>query len=50
MSPLIGRIVTGGMATLAELNSIYSLEDAYKLDEILTLKHYHEWLGAKQSK
>lgn len=32
---LLGMIVSGGAATLAELQSIYGLEDAYNLSEII---------------
>lgn len=35
------------MATLIELQSVYSLEDAYRLEEILRLKNYHAWLSTK---
>ena len=48
MPPLIGSLVTGGMATLHELQTVYSLRDAYELNEILTLKNYHGWLAAQK--
>lgn len=31
-----------------ELKTAFSLEEAYQLDEILTLKNYHEWLASQQ--
>jgi hypothetical protein len=46
--PLIGRLVSSGMASLAELQTIYSLEDAMQLDEILRLRNYHEWLATRK--
>lgn len=50
ISPLIGSLISGGMATLAELQSVYSLEDAFMLAEVLRLKNYHAWLSAKDAK
>lgn len=49
MPPLIGNLVSGGMATLAELQTIYTLEDAFMLQEVLLLKNYHSWLSTKQN-
>lgn len=46
--PLIGRLVSSGMASLAELQTIYALEDAMRLDEILKLRNYHEWLATRK--
>ena len=37
------------MATLHELRTIYTLEDAYKLDEIISVKLYNEWVSYKVS-
>lgn len=45
--PLIGRLIGGGMASLSELQTIYSLEDAMSLDEILRIRTYHEWLATR---
>jgi hypothetical protein len=47
--PLIGNLISGGMATLAELQSVYSLEDAFMMQEVLLLKNYHSWLSTKQN-
>lgn len=48
VTPLIGRLVSGGMASLIELQTVYSLEDAMQLDEILKIKNYHEWLATRK--
>ena len=45
---LIGRLVSGGMASLIELQTVYSLEDAMQLDEIPKIKNYHEWLATRK--
>ena len=34
------------IATLVELKNSITLEEAYQLDEILTVKNYHQWLGS----
>lgn len=47
--PLTGRLVSAGIATLHELRTVYSLEDAYLLDEVLTVRNYHTWLANKES-
>ena len=46
---LIGRLVSAGMATLNELQTVYSLQDAMQLDEILKIRTYHEWLATRQN-
>ena len=38
ISPLIGVIVSSRIATLHELSTVYGLEDAYDLIEILTIE------------
>lgn len=48
--PLTGRLVSAGMASLRELSEDYSLEDAMQLDEIVTLRSYHQWLATKDVK
>lgn len=45
---LIGRLISGGMASLAELQTVYALEDAMQLDEILRLRNYHDWLATRK--
>lgn len=41
MPPLIGAVVFSGLATLAELQTIYSLEDAYLLLETDIVDRYN---------
>jgi hypothetical protein len=40
-------IVSNGRATLAELQSVYGLEDAYDLLEIIQVDAYNEELARK---
>ena len=47
---MAGRLVSAGLATLHELQTVYTLEDAFALDEILTIRNYHDWLSSKDSK
>jgi hypothetical protein len=35
------------MATLNELKTVYTLEDAYLLDEVLSVKMYNSWVANK---
>ena len=37
------------MATLHELSTIYSLEDAHQLYEVILVKNFNEWLSYKKS-
>ena len=48
INPLIGRLVGSGLASLRELQTVYDLEDALALDEVLTLRNYHSWLATQQ--
>lgn len=43
MTPLIGRLVSAGMATLHELDTYYSLQDAMLMDEVLSKRNYNAW-------
>lgn len=47
--PLTGRLISAGMASLKELSEDYSLYDAMQLDEIATLRSYHQWLATKDA-
>ena len=44
---LVARLIIGKMESLAELSAVYSLQDAYYLDEVLDLKEEAEYLQAK---
>ncbi len=39
---ILGTLITYKMATLNELQTVYSLEDAYLIYEILTVNSYNE--------
>ena len=45
---LIGVIVTRRLATLHELQTVYSLDDAYDLYEIAVVNNYNEWRHAEE--
>lgn len=45
----ITPILTDKQATLHELQTIYSLEDALKMNEIVLVKRINEYLAAKQA-
>lgn len=40
--PLLGALVSGGMASLWELQSVYGILDAYNLLEIMTVDDHNE--------
>jgi hypothetical protein len=37
------------MATLHELSTVYSLEEARQMYEVLLVENFNEWLSYKQS-
>lgn len=43
------RLISAKLATLKELQTDYSLEDAYRLDEIATVDAYHSWLATRKA-
>lgn len=47
---LIGAIIAEGKATLHELKTIYSLEDAFDLFEIIAVTRYNEHLAYEHAK
>ena len=47
--PLAGRLISARLASLAELKTVLTYEDAVNLDEVLLLDNYHKWLAAKQA-
>lgn len=49
MSGLIGVIVARRLATLHELDTVYSYEDALNLAEIIMVQNYNEWVAAESS-
>ncbi len=47
---ICGALVSARMATLAELKTVYTLEDAFMLFEILQIQNYNDWVIQAQSK
>lgn len=45
--PLCANLIASKMATLCELQSVYSLEDAFRLDEIARVNSYNAWIASK---
>lgn len=39
---VIGTLVSARIATLAELQTVYSIEDAYNLLEVVNVDHHNE--------
>lgn len=39
---VIGTLVSARMATLHELQTVYSVEDAYNMLEVLSVDHHNE--------
>ena len=50
VSPLIATIVNSKLATLRELDMIYSLEDALDLCEIIAVNNYNEFKASEIKK
>jgi hypothetical protein len=50
VDPLIGTLVSNKMATLHELKTVYTLDDAYDLFEILSVSRYNEFLAIEDAK
>jgi hypothetical protein len=50
MSSLLGTIVARGLASLYELDTVYSLEDAFNLMEIITVGNYNQWWAVTRKK
>ena len=48
--PFVARLIIGNMATLNELQTIYSLDDMRIMNEILNLKEESEYLAHQISK
>lgn len=44
---ILGVLVSKKMATLNDLQTVYSLEDAYLLYEIITVDNYNERISRK---
>jgi hypothetical protein len=48
--PIIGVIVTRKLATLYELQTVYSIDDAADLYEIAAVNNYNEWRASEEAK
>lgn len=46
-SPLFSRLIANNLATLQELQTTMTLEEAYQLDEVLLVENYNKWLAQK---
>lgn len=46
----IGAIVADGKATLHELKTIYTLEDAFLMWEVIAVTRYNEYLAMEHAK
>ena len=47
---MIGVIVTRKLATLYELQTVYSIDDAADLYEIAAVNNYNEWRASEEAK
>ena len=47
---MIGVIVTRRLATLHELQTVYSLDDAADLYEIAAVNNYNEWRASEEAR
>ena len=47
---MIGVIITRRLATLHELQTVYSIDDAVDLYEIAAVNNYNEWRSAEEAK
>lgn len=50
MDGLIGTIVEAGKATLNELKTIYTLEDALVIWECIVIPRFNSWMAAEREK
>ena len=46
---MLGVIITRRLATLYELQTVYSLDDAADLYEIAAVNNYNEWKASEKS-
>jgi hypothetical protein len=50
VSGLLGVIITRRLATLYELQTVYSIDDAVDLYEIAAVNNYNEWRASEEAK
>ncbi len=46
----MGVLIARKMATLHELETVYSYEDALNMMEIIVVQNYNEWVAGENSK
>ena len=47
---MLGVIITRRLATLHELQTVYSIDDAADLYEIAAVNNYNEWRASEEAK
>jgi len=50
VSPILGAVIGHKLATLRELETVYSLPDALDLLEIITVQNYNVWAQGEEAK
>lgn len=50
VTTLVGVLVGQKLATLHQLQTVYSLEDALNLLEIITVQNYNDWAAGEAAK
>jgi hypothetical protein len=50
VSGLLSGLIAGRLASLHELETVYSYEDALNLAEVITVRNYNEWLAGETAK
>jgi len=50
VSGLLGLVVARRLATLHELDTVYSYEDALNMAEIITVQDYNQWLAMEAAR
>jgi hypothetical protein len=50
MPAMLGVIVSRRLATLHELQTVYSLDDAVDLYEVAAVNNYNEWRAVEEAK
>lgn len=50
ISPVFAAVIGRNLATLRELETVYSLPDALNLLEIITVQNYNEWAVMEESR
>jgi hypothetical protein len=43
-------VITNGLATLHELQTVYGVADLYRLIEVIEINRYNEWLADRHQR